>query len=673
MPKLRSPRPFRDFDKNVGGGVDRDKLDASDFAGPNRSYPIVEPKDVSDAVHSLGRAKGGEEAIPAIVAGILRIAKAKGPRFIARLPDAWKDAKGAPLTSAVIVKAMRASEPYGFAADDDDDDDDGNENLSGEAAEDDTDEAEADAGQSDDDDSDDDDEDAEDGDEATTASTRAQASGPSSAYHKKLVSLLKPHIHPSVMKQAVAKARGHAGGKAMKGAKKANEPQPFYGMVPGDYDGDGIPDYLDPADQPDDATDRLLTNRDYDDVDDDDKVAKAKVNFAPSKNATGRCGTCRFFQPDCNACKLVEGYVTENDWCDLFTPLTVVGSERPMLRLVSSRQTETGRSRGRVAFFSEVSADSLPEWIPVLPKPGTYQHPRFGTLNLTAERNAHFIDNFNRQVYQDHIPIDAEHETKLSGALAFYRDLRQTADGAVEARIEYTPRGQSLIQQGGYRYFSPELYEEWEDPATGQVHHDVLCGGAFTTRPFFKAPNLAPLPLVASELTYLGADTNAPSERTRSMSTAIAPDLQQYREALSAAEQKVQLMETQLDAMRREARAKRFSEIAGRFSGETAGHLALMEHIADTAGEESELFAAYLTQQRAYAEQLRVAGLFSERGSSAAGANDDPLAEATALARVKQADEPALSLDEARAKVFSERPDLYERYRAESFRDRIGR
>lgn len=64
----------RDFDPGVGGGVDRDKLDESDFAGPHRSFPIVNESDVSDALRLVHHA-----ADPAAVrARIHAIARRKG-------------------------------------------------------------------------------------------------------------------------------------------------------------------------------------------------------------------------------------------------------------------------------------------------------------------------------------------------------------------------------------------------------------------------------------------------------------------------------------------------------------------------------------------------------------------------------------------------------------------
>jgi|SRR5215831_282613 len=75
----------RDFDPNVGGGVDRDKLKDEDFAGPDRSFPIVTQADVSDAFHSLGRTKHNKDAVRA---NIIRIAKRKGFKLPASASEA---------------------------------------------------------------------------------------------------------------------------------------------------------------------------------------------------------------------------------------------------------------------------------------------------------------------------------------------------------------------------------------------------------------------------------------------------------------------------------------------------------------------------------------------------------------------------------------------------------
>ncbi len=81
----------RNFDTSVGGGTDRDKIPAEDFAGKDRSFPIVTPGDVSDAASSIGRAGSDNYSSDQLKANIIRIARRKGSAFVAELPEAWKD------------------------------------------------------------------------------------------------------------------------------------------------------------------------------------------------------------------------------------------------------------------------------------------------------------------------------------------------------------------------------------------------------------------------------------------------------------------------------------------------------------------------------------------------------------------------------------------------------
>lgn len=76
------------IDPSVGGGVDRNKIPAGDFAGEDRSFPIVTPGDVPDAAQSVGRARG--QSKQKIKRRIKQIAERKGPEFVAALPDSLK-------------------------------------------------------------------------------------------------------------------------------------------------------------------------------------------------------------------------------------------------------------------------------------------------------------------------------------------------------------------------------------------------------------------------------------------------------------------------------------------------------------------------------------------------------------------------------------------------------
>lgn len=80
----------RQMDPSVGGGVDRDKIPAADFAGRDRSFPIVTPGDVSDAASSIGRAGADNYSSDQLRENITRIAHRKGPQFVAELPESWQ-------------------------------------------------------------------------------------------------------------------------------------------------------------------------------------------------------------------------------------------------------------------------------------------------------------------------------------------------------------------------------------------------------------------------------------------------------------------------------------------------------------------------------------------------------------------------------------------------------
>lgn len=79
----------RQMDPNVGGGVDRDKLKDSDFVfSDSRTFPIVTPGDVQDAVSSWGRYKG-PHSFEEFKRRLTALCRRKGAAFVAALPEAW--------------------------------------------------------------------------------------------------------------------------------------------------------------------------------------------------------------------------------------------------------------------------------------------------------------------------------------------------------------------------------------------------------------------------------------------------------------------------------------------------------------------------------------------------------------------------------------------------------
>lgn len=318
--------------------------------------------------------------------------------------------------------------------------------------------------------------------------------------------------------------------------------------------------------------------------------------------------------------------------------------------------------------FNSIAFAEAPEWIPYLPKPGTYAHPRYGPISITRDRNARFVQNFNAGVYQDRLPIDAEHETKLSGAAGWVVRMRQNGDGSADAKVEWTDRGRSFFAGDRFRYFSPEWYDVWEDPATRTQYQDVAIGGALTTRPFFKDPALRPL--FASEHSLIVE--NEPSQGD-DMDEKAFTELQAQVEALkaenatlksageTAAEQVKQTAE-RLAAVERERQTERFTALirndGARWFGETTELLGELQQFAKTFGEGSAEFAAYVKRQKATAEILRTSSAFNELGGDGGGRQENPSAKLDRLAKERAAKDN-ISYSDAMAKVAAEQPDLY--------------
>jgi len=75
-------------------GTKRGDLKDSDFLFPEtRSFPIVTPRDIPDAISNFGRMKG-PMSYDAFLAKLYKFAKKKGPEFVAALPQATKDKLG---------------------------------------------------------------------------------------------------------------------------------------------------------------------------------------------------------------------------------------------------------------------------------------------------------------------------------------------------------------------------------------------------------------------------------------------------------------------------------------------------------------------------------------------------------------------------------------------------
>lgn len=369
---------------------------------------------------------------------------------------------------------------------------------------------------------------------------------------------------------------------------------------------------------------------------------------------------------------------------------------------------------GTYRLFNSFEFAEPPAQIPYLPIPGIYTHKVYGKIVITRERNERFASNFNNGVYQSQIPIDAEHQTKLSGAVGWITALLVNEDGSVDAAVTWTDRGKALIESDRFKFFSPEWFEKWCDPATDQCYEDVAIGGAITTRPFFKEKSLRPL--IASEQAISAtADDETPIVFAAQPTTAAQRNLQRKESAMSnehetptaesfaelttryeetaaqvkslterldeekqarlAAEAQATAMAEQNQAladrvarMENEATEKRFNEMVNGptpWYGDAAKHVGILKTLASTFGEDSDEFKTYVENQKAMAEQLAESVLFKEIGSSNSSNGANAGAKLEAAARKLMSEDGNLSYAQAYTLATEQNAQLYNEYLAE--------
>lgn len=138
--------------------------------------------------------------------------------------------------------------------------------------------------------------------------------------------------------------------------------------------------------------------------------------------------------------------------------------------------------------FSEENGKPT-SWVHVLPL-GSYKHPTYGTIDVTPTRVSRFVENVKKRVRGIDPSINYLHQGDGEAA-GWVKDAEARSDG-LWAFVEWTSSAAQKLKEKAFKYFSAELYEQWEDNQ-GQKHSDVLFGGALTNRPFMK--NMVPLNL----------------------------------------------------------------------------------------------------------------------------------------------------------------------------------
>lgn len=332
------------------------------------------------------------------------------------------------------------------------------------------------------------------------------------------------------------------------------------------------------------------------------------------------------------------------------------------------------------ALFMPFRFAEPPKRYQYLPPPGNFVSGKYGEVMITKERNERFVRNFRDGIYDQKLPIDLEHDFKLSGAAGYVEDLVLNEDFSVDAVPSWNPRGTTMIEQDRFRYFSPEWYDKWVRPEDGKVFYDVAIGGALTTRPFFKEKSLRSLVATEQGLAIIERSDDVsreapPNDPTPVSMSEVQDQLRQANERLVAQEtahsEQLKQATERIQGLEDNATSHRFSEMVQGKAGEDDGkpwigpvdtHVKTLVHLAKTAGEESELFQEYLAAQRSAAEIARQSKIFSDIGSDRAidttrdaGVEDNLMAQAQKLVDEGK----AKTMTEATERVILENPDAY--------------
>ena len=151
-------------------------------------------------------------------------------------------------------------------------------------------------------------------------------------------------------------------------------------------------------------------------------------------------------------------------------------------------------------------------WVEALPA-RIYHTPNYGKIQVTTDKLARMVKNFNSRVRGQDISTDFDHgmdRAKGNQASGWYREfaLRPSTEDptqpALFARIELTDDAAKEIKDKKWRYFSLEWLDDWLDNA-GETHYDVVTGGAFTNKPVAK--NIMPINLSEAMWDELDYDT----------------------------------------------------------------------------------------------------------------------------------------------------------------------
>ncbi len=137
-----------------------------------------------------------------------------------------------------------------------------------------------------------------------------------------------------------------------------------------------------------------------------------------------------------------------------------------------------------IPFAFDDKKGDIPDTIHMIPI-GQWEHDMYGPIIITSADIREYVQNFNQGVRKG-VFITAGHEGFEELPAVGWVQSVEARDTGLWGKIEWTPEGIKLLSDKAFKFFSPELCRDFEDPQTHQFYRNVMTGGALTKSPYFK-------------------------------------------------------------------------------------------------------------------------------------------------------------------------------------------
>lgn len=133
---------------------------------------------------------------------------------------------------------------------------------------------------------------------------------------------------------------------------------------------------------------------------------------------------------------------------------------------------------------SEDSAVAIPSTIHLIPI-GQWEHDAYGPIIINASDIREYQQNFNAGIRKG-VFITAGHEGMSELPAVGWVKSVEGRDNGLWGEVEWNELGKEALSDKQFKFFSPEMYRDYEDPESHQFFRNVLTGGALTKSPYFK-------------------------------------------------------------------------------------------------------------------------------------------------------------------------------------------